>query len=33
MYEGYIKSTDSPIAGRSNEQGYRYYCDGYSILF
>lgn len=33
VYEGYIKSTDLPVAGRSNEQVYRCYCDGYSILF
>ena len=30
--EGYIKLTDLPIAGRSNEQVYRCYRDGYLIL-
>jgi len=33
MYEGSIKSTDLPVAGRSNEHGYRWYCDEYSGLF
>lgn len=33
VYEGYMKLTDLPIAGRSNEQVHRCYREGYETLF